>query len=83
MQRAGLSNTFIIEKSVKYICKYNTINTSFQGILYIRSKLFSAKLLPLLDFVQELPENRLSEVIGQTVCHIVSDEGFYDSLSER
>lgn len=37
-------------------------------------------VLPLLDFVQELPENRLSEVIWQTVGHIVSDEGFYDSL---
>lgn len=37
-------------------------------------------VLPLLDFVQELPENRLSEVIGQTVGHIVSDEGFHNSL---
>lgn len=37
-------------------------------------------VLPLLDFVQELPENRLSEVIGQTVGYIVSDEGFYDGL---
>lgn len=37
-------------------------------------------VLPLLGFVQELPENRLSKVIGQTVGYIVSDEGFYDSL---
>lgn len=40
-------------------------------------------MLPLLDFVQELPENRLSEVIGQSVGHIVSNEGIYDSLSGK
>lgn len=46
-------------------------------------KYFLSMVLPLLDFVQELPENRLSEVIGQTVGHIVSYEGFYDSLERK
>lgn len=44
---------------------------------------FRFKVLPLLGFVQELPENRLSELIGQTVGHIVLDEGFYDSLEGK
>lgn len=38
---------------------------------------------PLLDFVQELSENRASEVAGQTPRHIVFDEGFNHSLSEE
>lgn len=39
--------------------------------------------LPLLDFVQELSENRASEVAGQTPRHIVFDEGFNHGLSEE
>jgi len=38
---------------------------------------------PLLDLVQELSENRASEVVWQTAAHVVFDEGFNDSLSER
>lgn len=43
----------------------------------------SAMLSPLLDFVQELPEDRLSEVVWQTAGHVVFDEGFNDSLQEK
>lgn len=38
---------------------------------------------PLLDFVKELSENRASEVAGQTLRHIVFDEGFNHGLSEE
>lgn len=35
---------------------------------------------PLLDFIQELPENRPSEVVWQTARYVVFDEGFNDGL---
>lgn len=38
---------------------------------------------PLLDSVQELPEDRPPEAVGQTAGHVVFDEGFDDSLSDR
>lgn len=37
---------------------------------------------PLLGFIQELSEDRPSEVVGQSAGHIVSDEAFDDGLSE-
>lgn len=38
---------------------------------------------PLLDFVQKLSENGASEVVGQTVSHVVFDEGFDHRLDGR
>lgn len=35
---------------------------------------------PLLEFIDELPENGPSEVVWQTVGHVVFDEGFNESL---
>lgn len=35
---------------------------------------------PLLDFIQELPENRPPEVVWQTARYVVFDEGFNDGL---
>lgn len=37
---------------------------------------------PLLGFIQELSEDRPSEVVGQSAGHVVSDEAFDDGLSE-
>lgn len=37
---------------------------------------------PLLGFIQELSEDRPSEVVGQSAGHVVSDEAFDDGLPE-
>lgn len=74
-----------IQLSVCQICEFR--NTLFQSISEYIEILFLVFIWivvsPLLDFVQELSENRPSEVTGQTAGHIISDEGFNDSLSER
>lgn len=56
-----------------------TLHTLFELVLNLDWIMVS----PLLDFVQELPENRTSEVVWQTAGHIVFGEGFNDRLLER
>lgn len=71
MQAVSFSNVF--HTSIGFV----TLQTIMFELVWILDL-----VSPLLDFVQELPEHRPSEVVWQSAGPVVFDEGFNDSLSE-